>query len=128
MIKISAGYAMKTPGKEEYSSNGYHLTIEAELPDVLVTDPENLRKKISDIFKEAKENVEHQVNGNGAQRAPQTQQMASDKQRSFIVSLARRRHGMTPEDLSKWNGGVDLARMTKREASDLISRLKGGGL
>ena len=128
MIRISAGYSKKVPGEEEYSSNGYHLTIEAEVPDMLVTDPENLRKKISDIFREARENVEHQMNGNGSKRDPQPQEMASDKQKSFIVSLARRRHGMSPEDLSKWNGGVDLARMTKREASDLITQLKGGAL
>ena len=130
MIRISAGYSMKVPGEKEYSSNGYHLTIEAELPDVLVNDPEQLRNKISGIFNEARDNVEAQVgNGNnGSKGASQPLELASDKQKSFIVSLARRRHGMTPEDLSKWNGGVDLARITKQEASRLITELKGGAL
>jgi len=127
MIKISAGYSKKIPGEQQYSSDAFHLTLEAEVPDLLVNDPDSLRKKISDIFREARQNVEHQVNGNGS-RTSQPQEMASEKQKSFIVSLARRRHGMTPEDLSKWNGGVDLARMTKRDASRLITELKGGAL
>ncbi len=126
MIKISAGYSKKVPGEEEYSSNGYHLTIEAEVPDVLMNKPDELKSRISRIFDEAKENVEEQLtNGNNGRNGnTHREEKASDKQKSFIVSLARRRHGMGPEELT----GKTLDEISKKEASDLINRLKGGSL
>ena len=132
MIRICTSYSTKVPGEQEYSSNGYHLTIEAELPDALITDAEKLRDKIAGMFEEAKRNVEAQSNGksennrNNGNHTPQRVETASTKQKSFIISLARRRHGMTPEELSNWNGGVDLNNLSKRDASDLITRLKEG--
>jgi len=126
MIRISAGYSKKVPGEEEYSSNGYHITIEAEVPDILMSRPEELKSRITGIFEEAKQNVEAQVNG--SLRESLREESASDKQKSFIVSLARRRHGMSVEDLKNWNGGVDVNNLSKKDASGLITRLKGGAL
>jgi len=128
MIRISAGYSKKVPGEEEYSSNGYHITIEAEVPDILMSRPEELKSRISGIFEEAKQNVEAQVGSNGKNGSTHREEMASEKQKSFIVSLARRRHGMTVEDLKNWNGGVDVNNLSKKDASGLITRLKGGAL
>jgi hypothetical protein len=123
MIRISAGYSKKVPGEEDYSSNGFHLTIDAEVPDILVENPEKLREKISSIFREAKQNVEAQMNGNHGNGNGEVK--ASDKQKSFIVSLARRRHGLEPDALTQWTNGVQITDLSKKQASDLISRLKG---
>ena len=129
MIRISAGFSKKVPGEEEYSSNGYHLTIEAEVPDVLMNKPDELKSRISRIFDEARENVEEQLNNgnngnNGRNGNNHREEKASEKQKSFIVSLARRRHGMGPEELT----GKTLDEISKKEASELINRLKGGAL
>jgi len=129
MIKISAGYSKKVPGEEEYSSNGFHLTIEAEVPDLLMNKPDELKSRISRIFDEARENVEDQLNNgnNGNNGRNQREEKASEKQKSFIVSLARRRHGMDPEVLNQ-RTGKSLDEISKKEASDLITRLKGRDL
>ena len=136
MIRICTSYSTKVPGEQEYSSNGYHLTIEAELPDALIANAEKLRAKIAGMFEEAKRNVEFQSNGkpennnrdNGGNKGWENNnrnngQKASEKQRSFIISLARRRHGMDLRKLQELTG-MPLEDLSKNDASRLISQLK----
>jgi len=136
MIKLKTSYSTKVPGKQEYSSTGYYISIEAELPDALIANADKLREKIAGMFEEAKRNVEAQSNGkpennyrnNGGNKGWENNnrdngQKASEKQRSFIVSLARRRHGMDLRKLQELTG-MPLEDLSKNDASRLISQLK----
>jgi len=136
MIKLKTSYSTKVPGKQEYSSTGYYISIEAELPDALIANADKLREKIAGMFEEAKRNVEAQSNGkpennnrdNGGNKGWENNNRdngnrASEKQRSFIVSLARRRHGMDLRKLQELTG-TPLEDLSKNDASRLISQLK----
>ena len=123
MIRICTSYSTKVPGEQQYSSNGYHLTIEAELPDALITDAEKLRDKIASMFEETERNVKARSNGKPENNNRNNGQQASEKQRSFIVSLARRRHGMDLRKLQELTG-MPLEDLSKKDASRLISQLK----
>ena len=131
MIKINTAFSKKIPGEEQYSSEGYHCSLEVEVSDAVLNNANTLKEKIAGMFQEVKSNVEAQINNNGqhvnnGQHAED--ERASEKQKNFIASLARRRHGMDSEELDQWIGNGGLQNVNRTRASDLITQLKGGGL
>ena len=140
MLKLNASFSKKVPADEEFSSQSYHASIEAELPDGL-TDKQ-LKDKIHDTFELVRESVEAEignVQSNGSEsrqhiRYPQGKRSsgnkqqdnipASTKQINYLLDLARTQ-GMKPGELLEQAGVTDLKRLTKVECSRLIDELNG---
>ena len=63
MTKINTAFSKKVPAEQEYSSEGFHCSLEVEVSDALLNDANTLKEKISGMFREVKSNVEAQING-----------------------------------------------------------------
>lgn len=143
MLKISASYSKKVPGVEQYSSEGYYVSIEAEVPQSLLGDPQALQSHIQELFQEVRTSVEQELgggvresgptrphlvgrngNGNGNSQGDRQPAKASNRQISFLCSLAKRVADLSPDDLARSVGLNRLDELSSREASDLIERLK----
>jgi len=138
MLKLNASFSKKVPADEEFSSQSYHASIEAELPDGL-TDKQ-LKDKIHDTFELVRDSVEAEignVQSNGSETAGKSrnrrnaegnksasQPPASTKQINYLLDLARTQ-GMKPGELLEQAGVNDLKRLTKVECSRLIDELNG---
>ena len=63
MLKAIVNYSKKIPAEEQYSSQGYSLSLETEIPE---TDPAAIQARLSDTFALVRDQVEHELaNGNG---------------------------------------------------------------
>ena len=76
MLKLNAAYSKKVPADGEYTSQSYHCSIEAELPDGLT--PEQLNERVHQVFEFVRASVETELQGNAQPQnaqplqAPQT--------------------------------------------------------
>jgi len=141
MLKLTASYSKKVPGAEQYSSEGYHVSIEAECPQSLLEDPASLQDQVQSLFAEARSQVDQQisgevperggrpqlVNGNGNGRSHSQPSRASNRQISYAASLAKRVWNMSPDELARELRVSRLDELTSKQASDLIERLKATG-
>lgn len=141
MLKISASYSKKVPGAEQYSSEGYMVSIEAECPNNLLEDPRGLQQQMDSLFAEARSQVDQQIsgegpdrvsrpqlaNGNGNGRSHSQPSRASNRQINYAVSLAKRVWNLSPDELAKELRVNRLDELTSKQASDLIERLKATG-
>jgi len=137
MLKLNVGANRKVQGDEQFSSKGFSCNLEVELGDGLLNDTPALRAKIEELFTEARDAVEKQINGNGAKPEPKDKpasangnngdDAASQKQLSYLMSLGRQR-GMSVQQLAdhakQHAGKDDLYELTKSECSKLIDTLK----
>jgi hypothetical protein len=139
MLKAIVSYSKKIPVPDsEFSSQGYSLSLEAEISE---TDPQAIQAKLSQTFHLVKDQVEHELaNGNGhaakapetgtapAARAPGTADKASNKQVKYLTDLAGQR-GITISDLNadirKRYGVGGLYDLSRKQASDLLDSLNG---
>ena len=135
MLKIAASYSKKVPGAQEYSSEGFLVSLEAEVPEALLGDPGALQGRIQGLFQEARGQVEAQVrgsngspagrpqaaSGNGWNREPRP---ASPKQIQYLLSLAKRKLDLSPQDVAQHAGVRDLRELSTARASELIESLK----
>jgi len=142
MLKAIVSYSKKIPVPDsEFSSQGYSLSLETEIPE---SDPGAIQNKLHQTFQLVKDQVEHELasgngNGNGhagkpsdtgAQPAnrPATGEKASNKQIKFITDLATQR-GMSLSDLNadvRKRYGVDgLYDLNRKQASGLLDELNG---
>ncbi len=71
MLKINASYSKKVPAESQYSSQSYHCSIEAELPDGL--SHEQLQERIHATFATVRQAVEAELHGEQAQVQPLVQ-------------------------------------------------------
>ena len=140
MIKISASFTKKVPGDEPYSSDGVHLGVEIELPDPVLTNQQEFSTAVRRLFRQARDEVEHQVagprphdngstNGNGRSASNgngNRPQLASPRQIDFLLSLARRNANLSPTQILDEAGVEKLTDLTKNQASSLIDRFNGG--
>lgn len=157
-MKLTAHYAAKVPGSQEYSSHGWSLTLEAEPPAEIQQDRDRLAEYARRLFAECRARVEDEIaqerregpqgrpersNGNGRPQSrshPNGRQngrhersdassngsTASPKQVNFLRSLANETglgYGGL-DDLAHDEFGKVLRDLTKREASQLIERLR----
>jgi hypothetical protein len=142
MLKLNASYAKKVPvPNAEFSSQSYHCSMEAELPDGLTA--EQIQHRIHKTFALVKDAVEAELHGANADtqhtamppiapplpkaepRAANTPIAASEKQMAFIQKLAARK-GMSEEQLEGWAmafAGCRFKSLSKKEASKLIDHL-----
>ena len=141
MLKAIVSYSKKIPVPDsEYSSQGYSLSLESEIPD---TDPRAIQTRLHDTFELVKSSVEQELaNGNGnahvvkppetgtqpARRPNGTGEKASNRQIKFLTDLATQR-GMSLSDLNadvrKRFGVAGLYDLSRRDASVLLDELNG---
>lgn len=156
MLSLNIGFSKKQQGNEPYSSIGASCNLSVEASDELVKDPELLQKKMAFLFAEARRSVDHQiVNGKNGKPAsshvtenntPRSNpgnggygngknggtngnwSKASAKQLQFVVSLARKNGGLKKlQSYILENFGIeDIKDLTKKQASVLIEKMKGG--
>ena len=137
MLKAIVSYSKKIPVPgSEYSSQGYSLSLESEIPE---SDPAAIQARLHQTFDMVKTSVEQELaNGNAPKvgtppaqvQQPQqrTGEKASNKQIKFLTDLATQR-GLSLSDLNadvqrrfSVAGIYDLSR---RDASALLDELNG---
>ena len=136
MLKASVSYSKKVPVEgKDYSSQGYSLTLETEIPD---QEPAAIQRRLHDTFDLVKASVESELaNGKSAKPEPAEPRRpekpgdnakASNKQLKFITDLAGRK-GIGFADLNagirKRFGADDVYGLTRRQASELLDALNG---
>ena len=136
MLKAIVSYSKKVPAETEYSSQGYSLSLETEIPE---NEPGKIQDRLHQTFELVKTAVEHELaNGNGrpsksatpgtntvpAQRA---NGKATNRQIKFVTDLATRQ-GIALNDLNariRDQFGVDgLYDLDKKQASQILDDLK----
>ena len=138
MLRLNSSYSKKVPADAEYSSQSYHCSVEAELPDGLTS--EQIKERIHATFELCRTAVEAELQGGGAVASaptaappiapplPQgrTANTASPKQIGFVKTLAARQR-ITPTDLvtlvAERYGVANVEELTKRQASELIDSM-----
>ena len=139
MLKAIVCYSKKIP-VAEYSSQGYSLSLETEVPE---SDPAAIQARLHQTFDMVRASVEQELaNGNGRQPArddPGPQALppppahggngkASNKQIKFLTDLATQR-GMSLSDLNadvqRRFGVTGLYDLSRRDASALLDALNG---
>jgi hypothetical protein len=153
MLKLNASYSKKIPVEgQEYSSQSFHCSVEVEIPDGL--SPDDLQTRIHSTFSLVRDSVDAELHsgppahvsepsravmpiergcpsdngGNGRSRTPQGAG-ASAKQVKFLTDLALRKQ-MDLRDLDDEANrlfGVGLDDLTRKQASQMIDMLNGGG-
>ena len=133
MLKLNASYAKKVPAEGEYSSQSYHASVEVELPDGLTQ--EQLNSKIHETFALVRESVEAELHGvshavpvqvqnnpgsNFGNQGRNNSILASPKQISYLLSLARQR-GVSPQQLAAQYNVPALEDLSKRQCSEIIN-------
>ena len=141
MLKAIVSYSKKIPVPDsEFSSQGYSLSLETEIPE---TDPVAIQARIHDTYDLVRATVENELangNGNGHTAKPAeptgkpngrpngTGEKASNKQIKFITDLATQR-GTSLSDLNadvrKRYGVAGLYDLNRKQASDLLDEMNG---
>lgn len=123
MLKINASYSKKVPAEAEYSSQSYHCSIEAELPDGL--SHEQLQERIHATFATVREAVEAELHGQATQATPHTppfQQFASPAAPPQAMNQAAPRQ---PQPRSQGQGSN--APASSRQINYLLNLAKRSG-
>lgn len=60
MLRLNASFSKKVPGEQPYSSEGLGLSIEVELPDQTLADPQQFTEAVRRLFGQARAEVERQ--------------------------------------------------------------------
>ena len=139
MLKAIVSFSKKIPAETEFSSKGYSLSLETEIPE---TDPAGIRARLSETFELVKSQVEHELaggNGRGPQPSPAegpTQpaargngngSKATNKQIKFILDLAKNQGmglGEVNSRVRSEFGAESVYDLDKKSASRLVDQLK----
>ena len=139
MLKAIVSFSKKVPAETEYSSKGYSLSLETEIPE---TDPAGIRARLSETFELVKSQVELELSGgNGGGPRPSPEEgstrpaagnngngaRATNKQVKFILDLAKGQ-GMGLSQVNQrvnQEFGVDTVYdLDRKSASKLVDQLK----
>ncbi len=140
MLKAIVSYSKKIPVPgSEYSSQGYSLSLETEIPE---SDPAAIRSRLHQTFETVKASVEEELSGakpqqqqepaqfGGQRQQDQAQERkASNKQVKFITDLAAERQIQLPDlnaDVRRRFGAAGIYDLTAKQASALIDEMGGG--
>ena len=138
MIRATLSYSKKVPADEQYSSQGYHLSLEQELPDNL--RQEELRAQIHETYNLVRQIVDEELNGerqtkpvaktraeSGGSDQASDSQKCSPNQARFIMDLSRDA-GIEFNDLNAQVQEMykveSVYLLSKKAASRLISDLQ----
>jgi hypothetical protein len=138
MLKAIVSFSKKVPAETEYSSKGYSLSLETEIPE---TDPAGIRARLSETFELVKSQVELELSGRNGSGAPPPADgptrpaagnngngaRATNKQVKFILDLAKGQ-GMGLSQINErvnQEFGVDTVyELDRKSASKLVDTLK----
>lgn len=141
MLKAILSYSKKVPAESEYSSQGYSLSLETELPEGL--GQAKIQERIHQTFELVKAAVEQELASGKPKSVPVSDvsenhqdamkgsvDRASNRQIRFATDLASQQGIAISElnarvqELYKVDNIYDL---TKKDASKLLDSLKTGG-
>ncbi len=148
MLKLNASYSKKVPAEGEYTSQSYHASIEAEIPDGLTQD--QLESKIHETFDLVRNSVESELHGGGSapvntrNSAPQGYSSgrgnygkgkgngngqnqdgpASEKQIRYLLDLAKTAH-VTPKQIATRFRVNSIDELSRNQCSQAIDELNG---
>ncbi len=114
MANIAAGMSVKRPGAEQYSSDGYHLSVEMESN---IEDAAHFRTVVAALFGEVKQAIEIEIANGSAQ---------GDKPAAADLWAAGG-NGGNGDDKGGNGKGRNVAAPAGRTASKPASRTKGNG-
>lgn len=134
MLKAIVSYSKKIPVPDsEYSSQGYSLSLETEVPE---TDPVAIQGRLHDTFELVKSSVEQELAQGKAVKSPtkaegpsgaSREAKASNKQIKFISDLALSQ-GLNPGQLNArirdQFGADSLYDLDRKQASQLLDTLQ----
>lgn len=135
MLKAIVSYSKKVPAETQFSSEGYSLSLETEIPE---TDPSSIQARLRDTFQLVKTSVEQELaNGNGRPQAsrphpptssgPSDRTKASNRQVKYVTDLWTQAGGQVSDlnaRIRKDYGVAGLYDLDKKQASDLVDQLK----
>lgn len=134
MLKAIVSYSKKIPVPDsEYSSQGFSLSLEAEIPD---RDPALIQARLQETFELVKASVESELEKQTgstpvkptAGSKPAVTEKASNKQIKYLTDLAQQKN-ITLADLNamirKQCGVTGLYDLSRKQCSDLLDELNG---
>ena len=142
MLKAIVSYSKKIPVPgSEYSSQGYSLSLETEIPE---SDPAAIRSRLHQTFETVKASVEEELSGAkqpqqqaepqfGGQRQQQPQageRKASNAQIKYLTDLAAERKLPLQDlnaDVQRRFGVSGIYDLTSKQASAVLDDLKASG-
>jgi hypothetical protein len=135
MLKAIVSYSKKIPVPDsEYSSQGFSLSLEAEIPD---RDPASIQAKLHETFELVKNSVESELEKHGAAPASGTpsaakpeprSEQASNKQIKFLTDLCQQKGialSQLNQQIRQQYGVGGLYDLTRKQASQLLDELNG---
>jgi len=132
-------FSKKVPAETEYSSQGYSLSLQTEIPE---GDVATIQARLHDTFQLVKSQVEHELeNGNGRHKGPadpgsntidmptpRSNDKASTKQVKYLVDILGQR-GISiaafNAEIAQRFGVGGVYELTKAQASKCIDELSG---
>jgi hypothetical protein len=129
MSKIIVGLCRKRPGPEQYSSDGFHLTVELE---VKVTDSEEFHNSVRGLFAEVSAaldaEIAHSKNDNGVDTSGRRADLWTGSGGNGDKPNSRKDAGHNPRS-ARGNGSADLAEpISNKQASYLTQLLTKKGV
>ena len=133
MLKAIVSYSKKIPVPDsEYSSQGFSLSLEAEIPD---RDPAMIQARLHETFELVKNSVESELEKQSSSPSPAASmkpapapEKASNKQIKYLTDLAQQKN-ITLSDLNatirKQCGVTGLYDLSRKQCSDLLDELNG---
>lgn len=134
MLKAIVSYSKKIPvPASEFSSQGYSLSLETEIPD---RDPAMIQARLHETFELVKASVEGELEKQAGQTPTATgtpkevakPERASNAQVKFITDLASQRGtalSVLNADVRKRYGVDGIYDLTKKQASELLDSMNG---
>jgi hypothetical protein len=124
-LTLNVGLSRKT--SENYNSEGASINLTAELDQTLLNRPDELQDRVTALYREAETALERQQKpGVSESPAPPSNGNGDGmtaSQRRAIDAICKRLD-TNPTDEARHEFGLDLDRMTIREASRFIDHLK----
>lgn len=144
-LSINVGLSRKA--SKDYQSTGFSINVTAELDQALLTRPEELQRQIDELYRQADQAIDRQVNAHGRtgrhalpSGSPQTSASAAaspprstpsprhagsmtQSQRRAIDAMAQRL-GIDPGEEARHEFGWSWDQLSIRQASSLIDHLK----
>ncbi len=124
---LNVGLSRKT--SQNYNSEGVNINLAAELDQSLLSRPDELQDRISSLYEQAEVALDRQQvtvpsetltpRSNGSKNGDGM----TASQRGAIEAICKRL-GTNPADEARHEFGLDMDRMTIREASKFIDHLK----
>ena len=136
MLKAIVSYSKKIPVPDsEYSSQGFSLSLETEIPD---RDPASIQARLHETFELVKNSVEQELVKNGqapisgtpAAAKPESArtEQASNKQIKFLTDLCQQKGialSQLNQQIRQQYGVGGLYDLSRKQASQLLDELNG---